>query len=242
MNCDLLELIDDQDNAGSEQKYSMGSDTSLTENLDVSKSPEKLQENGYKVYNNNVQCKMITQMKGLDNPYIVPFLFNCQEDDPGIISEAVPIGIQDNVAFVLCLDTLEHRKDLFSNDNGSWDMTSCKAKFCTITRDDGGKVVELEKVSIQASAEVAVKEEVTHVPPTRHIIRQLCPSNLQKILKNGSHLRFLIAIWMVSPEDLRSKSMAIEPRPICLISYPKRALSLKLPRKLWNFVRRGRCL
>lgn len=102
----------------------------------MSKSPEKWQEKGYKVYNNNVQCKMITQMKSLDNPYIVPFLFNCQEDNPGIIREAVPIGIQDNATFVLCLDTLEHRKDLFADDNGSWDMTGCKAKFYTIIRDD----------------------------------------------------------------------------------------------------------
>lgn len=66
----------------------------------MSKSPEKRQK-GYKVYNNNVQCKMITQMKSLDNPYIVPFKFNCQEDNPDIISEAVPIGIQVNAAFLV---------------------------------------------------------------------------------------------------------------------------------------------
>ena len=117
-----------------------------------------MQVKEYKFYNDHVQCKMITQMKSLDNLYIVPFLFNCREDNPGIISEAVPMGIRDNATFILCLDTLEHRKDLFSAYNGSWVMTGCKAKFYTIIRGDGGKVVELEKVNTQTSAAVAVKK------------------------------------------------------------------------------------
>ena len=83
----------------------------------------------------------------------MPFLFNCQEDNPGIISEAVPIGIQDNAKFVLCLDT--------SDDNGSWEMTASKAKFYIIIRHDGGKVVKLEKVNTQASADVAVRRTYT---------------------------------------------------------------------------------
>lgn len=111
----------------------------------MSKSPEKLQAKGYKFYNDNVQCKMITQMKSLNNPYVVPFLFNCREDHPGIISEAGPMRIQDNATFALCLYALEHRKDLFLDDNGSWVMTGCKAKFYTIIKDNGGEVVELEK-------------------------------------------------------------------------------------------------
>ena len=64
---------------------------------------------------------------------------------------------------------------------------------------------------------------------TPHIIRQLCPSHLQKVSKSGSHL---ITILMVSPQDLRSKSMGIEPRPICLISDPGRASRLKL--QIWG--------
>lgn len=31
LNCDLQKLIDEQDNAGSEEEYAMGSKTSLTE-------------------------------------------------------------------------------------------------------------------------------------------------------------------------------------------------------------------
>lgn len=184
---------------------------------------------------------MITQMKSPDNPYVVPFLFNCQEDNPSIISNAVPIGIQDNATFVLCLDTLEHRKDLFSDDNGSWDTTGCKAKFYTIIRDDGGKVVELEKVNTQASADVAVRRRTYTCSSYTSYHKTIVSIELQKMLKNGSHLCFFITILMVSPEDLRSKSMAIAAHPICHISDPKRAPSVKLQRKLWNLVRRGRC-
>ena len=57
---------------------------------------------------------------------------NCEEENPTIISKAVPIGIQDNATFVLSADTLENRKDLFSDENGSWTMTGCKAKFYSI--------------------------------------------------------------------------------------------------------------
>ena len=110
----------------------------------------------YKLFNGNVECKMIT-LESLDNPYVVPFMMNCQEESATIISKAVPIGIQDNATFVLSLDTLEHRKDLFSDENGSWVMTGCKAKFYTIIRDEGGKVAELEKLNSQESADVAVR-------------------------------------------------------------------------------------
>ena len=110
----------------------------------------------YKLSNGNVECKMIT-LESLDNPYVVPFMMNCQEESATIISKAVPIGIQDNATFVLSLDTLEHRKDLFSDENGSWVMTGCKAKFYTIIRDEGGKVAELKKLNSQESADVAVR-------------------------------------------------------------------------------------
>lgn len=38
-------------------------------------------------------------------------------------------------------------------------MTGCKAKFYNIIRDDVSKVVELEKVITQASADVAVRRK-----------------------------------------------------------------------------------
>lgn len=119
----------------------------------MSKSPKRLKG---KDYNGNVDCKIIS-LDSLDNPFVVPFLMNCQEENPTVISKAVPTGIQDNATFVLSLDALEHRKDLFSDDNGSWNMTGCKAKFYTIIKDEEGKVVELEKVNSQACADVSVR-------------------------------------------------------------------------------------
>lgn len=84
-------------------------------------------------------------------------MMNCQDENPYLISKAVPIGYQDNGTFVLNIDALQHRKDLYSDENGSWVMTGCKAEFYTITRDEEGKVAELEKVNTQASSDVVVR-------------------------------------------------------------------------------------
>ena len=109
-----------------------------------------------KLYNGNVDCKIIT-LESLDNPYVVPFLMNCLEDNPTMISSAVPSGIQDNATFILNLGALGSRKDLYSDDNGSWVMTGCKTKFYIAVKDEEGKVVELEKVNNEASSDVAVR-------------------------------------------------------------------------------------
>lgn len=122
----------------------------------MSKSPQKLNGRNYKLYNGNSECKVVT-IESLDNPYVVPLIMNCQEDNPAMISKAVPIGYQDNGTFVLDIDALQHRKDLYSDENGSWAMTGCKAKFYTIIRDEEGKVTELEKVNTQTSSDVVVK-------------------------------------------------------------------------------------
>lgn len=84
-------------------------------------------------------------------------MMNCQDENPYLISKAVPIGYQDNGTFVLNIDALQHRKDLYSDENGSWVMTGCKAKLYTIIRDEEGKVAELEKVNTQASSDVVVR-------------------------------------------------------------------------------------
>ena len=84
-------------------------------------------------------------------------MMNCQDENPYLISKAVPIGYQDNGTFVLNIDALQHRKDLYSDENGSWVMTGCKAKFYTIIRDEEGKVAELEKVNTQAGIALTQK-------------------------------------------------------------------------------------
>ena len=74
-----------------------------------------------------------------------------------MISSAVLSGIQDNPTFILNLGELEKRKDLYSDDNGSWVMTCCKTKFYIVVKDEEGKVVELEKVNNEASSVVALR-------------------------------------------------------------------------------------
>lgn len=112
----------------------------------MSKSPQKLNGKNYKLYNGNSECKVVS-IENLDNPYVAPLMMNCQDENPYLISKAVPIGYQDNGTFVLNIDALQHRKELYSDENGSRVMTGCKAKFYTIIRDEEGKVAELEKVN-----------------------------------------------------------------------------------------------
>lgn len=151
---------------------------------------------------------------------------NCEEENPTIISKAVPIGIQDNATFVF-VDTLEKRKDLFSDENGSWTMTGCKAKFYSIERNEDGKVVELDKVNSQACADVAVRGRTYICSSYTSYHKTIVYWVRQRYWKKGSHLCFLTIILMVRSRDLRSKSMAIVPHPICHISCRKRAPSWK---------------
>ena len=37
----------------------------------------------------------------LEDPFIIPFLFNCQRDNERLISTSVPTGNQQNATFVL---------------------------------------------------------------------------------------------------------------------------------------------
>ena len=82
---------------------------------------------------------------------------NCLKENPTMISSAVPSDIQDNTTFILNLGALGNRKDLYSDDNGSWVMTGCKSKFYIVVKNEEDKVVELEKVNNEATSDVAVR-------------------------------------------------------------------------------------
>ena len=88
---------------------------------------------------------------------MVPFLMNCVEEHSNLVSMAVPVGIQDNATFVLDLNALNDRKDLYADDNGSWVMNGCKTKWYTIVKDDERKVTDLIKTDNEADSDVAVK-------------------------------------------------------------------------------------
>ena len=104
-----------------------------TENIiDVSKSPAKPLKK-LKLYNANIKCKIV-DLESLENPYIIPFLFNCQSDNEDMISTSVPTRIQQNVTFVLDISALGNKADLYADENGVWKMTGCRSKYYTIDR------------------------------------------------------------------------------------------------------------
>ena len=73
---------------------------------------------------------------------VAPLLMNAREDSPDLVSTAVPVGVQQNASFIVDLDALRNRKDLLSDDNGSWKMTGAGLKFFTVNKE-GSKVVRI---------------------------------------------------------------------------------------------------
>ena len=126
-----------------------------TESIDVSKSPEKPVKK-LKLYNANNKCKIV-DFESLENPFIIPFLFNCQSDNEHLISTVVPTGIQQNATFVLNISALANRSDLCADENGVWKMTGCRPKYYSIVKDENGRVVEMERVHGQSNSDVVVR-------------------------------------------------------------------------------------
>ena len=103
----------------------------------------------------------------------------------GIISNAVPHGVQENATFIVNIDGLKHRKDENSDVNAAWVLTGCKRKFYTVVKDDDGKIVELEKVNNEERSAVAVKRR-TYKCSSYAVYHQTVVSIefVQEILKN----------------------------------------------------------
>ena len=93
----------------------------------------------------------------LENPFLIPFLFNCQSDNGHLISTALPAGIQQNATFVLDISTLANRSDLYADENGAWKMTGCRPKYYSIVEDENGRVAELERVHDHIKCDVVVR-------------------------------------------------------------------------------------
>lgn len=62
---------------------------------------------------------------------------NAKEDRPGLVSIAVPMGVQENASFIEDLDSLPNRKNLFSDDNDSWKMKGAGSKFFRVQKEGG---------------------------------------------------------------------------------------------------------
>ena len=79
---------------------------------------------------------------------------NCRIDNPELISSRMPYSIQENGTFIIDLNSLGHRKDIFCDDNGAWVMKGNKEKLYSVTKNSNGQVSSLCKVSSEADISV----------------------------------------------------------------------------------------
>ena len=93
-------------------------------------------------------------LESLENPFIIPLLMNCKKDNPELISSRMPYAIQKTETFIIDLDSLGNRKDVFCDDNGAWTMKGNREKLYCVTRNFEGEVSLLYKVSSEADISV----------------------------------------------------------------------------------------
>ena len=61
-------------------------------------------------------------------------------DNPELISSGMPYSIQENGTFITDLNSSDHRKDIFCDDNGVWEMTGNREKLYSVTKNLDGQV------------------------------------------------------------------------------------------------------
>ena len=128
---------------------------SLWQVIEVRETPEKFKTVEPKLFNSNDNCR-IADIDSLDNTEVAPLLMNVREDSPNLVSTAVPMGVQQNASFIVDLDALPNRKNLFSDDNGSWKMTGARLKFFKVNKE-GSQVVSIEKVVSEQEADISIR-------------------------------------------------------------------------------------
>lgn len=80
---------------------------------------------------------------------------NCKNDNEELISSSVPHAIQENGTFLIDLDKLANRRDVFADDNGVWTMKGSWSKYYSVEKDADGQVVSLNKS--QENADIVVR-------------------------------------------------------------------------------------
>ena len=111
-----------------------------------------------KPFKGNMECKVVT-VESLEI-HVIPLRMNCKVDNPELISSRVPLTVQDNATFIIDLDSLANRKDVFSDDNGAWLMKGNRVKFHSLVKDSDGQVTTLERVSAEDSADICAKTAI----------------------------------------------------------------------------------
>lgn len=70
---------------------------------------------------------------------------NCKKDNKELVSSSVPHAIQENGTFLVDLDKLANRKDVFADDNGVWIMKGSRRKSYCVEKDADGQVISLNR-------------------------------------------------------------------------------------------------
>ena len=66
-------------------------------------------------------------MKSAENDEVLKLLLNTSRIHRSIITSSNPVGIQNNVTFIVDLDSLGDPQDLLSDDLGAWEQTKTRS-------------------------------------------------------------------------------------------------------------------
>ena len=110
----------------------------------MSHSPRKFRQEEIVPFRANRDCKIVN-LESIENPFVVLLLMNCKNDNEELISSSVPHAIQENGTFLIDLDKLANRKDVFAGDNGVWTIKGSQSKSYSVEKDADGQVVSLNK-------------------------------------------------------------------------------------------------
>ena len=120
----------------------------------------------------------IFKLESLENPFVVPLMMNCKNDNKELISSSVPHAIQENATLLIDLNKLPNRKDVFADDNGVWTMKGSRSKSYSVEKDANGQVISLNKSQENADIIVRRQPNVCKSCPKYH--EQLYPSSMER--------------------------------------------------------------
>jgi len=85
-------------------------------------------------------------IKSAENDEVLKLLLNASKTHRSIISSSNPVGIQNNVTFIVDLHSLGDPEDLLSDDLDAWEQTKTRAKWYLVKFTTNGEVCDVTKV------------------------------------------------------------------------------------------------
>ena len=84
-------------------------------------------------------------MKSSENDKVLKLLLNAPKTHRSIFTSSNPVGVQNNVTFIVDLDSLGDPKDLLSDDLGAWEQTKTRSKWYLVKFKTNGEVCDVTK-------------------------------------------------------------------------------------------------